>query len=104
MTEIIRDITMAVAVTSGLWYLLLLAMSKLHENERQQLRQEVTELKGEIVDLKARVRPFNYELRADGVNVIVERGRLDLPEPRESAPSTVSTINLTEFGDDGLPT
>lgn len=104
MSTTIQAALIATALASGFWYLLLYAMSKLHESERQELRQEITDLKDEVIDLKARVRPFNYELRADGVNVIVERGRLDLPEPRKSVPATVDTINLTEFGDDGLPT
>ena len=104
MTTTIQVAVLAVALASGFWYLLLYAMSKLHESERQELRQEIIELRDEIIDLEARVHPFNYELRADGVNIIVQRGREDLPEPRQSAEATVDTINLTEFGDDGLPT
>ena len=104
MSTTIQAALLATALTSAAWYLLLMAMSKLHESERQQLRQEIMEQDDEIIDLKARVRPFNYELRADGVNVIVERGRLDLPEPRKSVEPTVDTINLTAFDDNGLPT
>jgi len=104
MNTTIQAAVLATFLASAAWYLLLLAMSKLHNIERQILRQEIVELEDEIVDLKARVRPFNYELRTDGVNVIVERGRHDLPEPRQSAEATVTTISLTEFGEDGLPT
>ncbi len=104
MSTTIQAALLATFLTSAAWYLLLLAMSKLHESERQELRQEIIELNDEIIDLEARVHPFNYELRADGVNIIVQRGREDLPEPRQSAEATVDTINLTEFGDDGLPT
>ncbi len=104
MSTTIQAALLATVLTSAVWYLLLAAMTKLHRQDIAHERQTIQELKDTVIDLEARVRPFNYELRADGVNVIVERGRLDLPEPRESVEPTVNTINLTEFGDDGLPT
>ena len=104
MSTTIQAAVLATALTSAAWWLLLYAMSKLHQTERQHLRQEIRELKDEIIDLEARVHPFNYELRADGVDAVVERTRPDVPEPRQSVAADVTTINLTEFGDDGLPT
>jgi len=104
MSTTIQAALLATVLTSAAWYLLLMAMSKLHESERQQLRQEIMEQDDEIIDLKARVHPFNYELRADGVNAVVERDRPELPEPRKSVAADVNTINLTAFDDDGLPT
>lgn len=96
MSTTIQAALLATALASGFWYLLLYAMSKLHESERQELRQEITDLKDEVIDLKARARPFNYELRTDGVNVVVERGRLDVPMPRESVAATPDTIVITD--------
>ena len=103
MSTTIQAALLATTLTSAVWWLLLAAMAKIHQGEKRQQHQTIVELRDEITDLKARVRPFNYELRSDGVNVIVERGRIDLPEPRKSVEVTVDTINLTEFGDDGLP-
>lgn len=96
MSEWIQAALVATALTSGAWYLLMMFMAKLYHNEREVLRQEVVILKDEVTDLKARVRPFNYELRADGVNVVVERGRFDIPEPRASVASTPETIVITD--------
>ena len=91
MSEYIQAAVVATALTSGAWYLLMMFMAKLYHVEREVLRQEVTTLKDTVVDLEARVRPFNYELRADGVNVIVERGRSDLEGQRQKQASKLSS-------------
>ncbi len=67
--------------------------------ERKTLTAIIFNLNQKVEDLTSREHPFDYVKRTNGVYTIIERGRPDLPPPRQPVEPSSDVLVMPEMDD-----
>lgn len=78
------DVIVGGILASAVWFGYLSRLNWVYHDSREKWKRRLREQHDEIVDLKARIRPFGYVLKSNGAEVYVERGRPDIRPSRIS--------------------
>ena len=97
--EVVKIALGAFLITVMFCVVIISRILHIHSEERKTLIAIIFNLNQTVEDLEARKHPFKWKMRSDGVDVVVERGRPDLPPPRQSVEPTGNELVMPEMDD-----